>query len=384
MRRAWKIAVPLTCAVLISGAMVFEMVHRHHLEQQKLAQQAQAYRVRAEQGDAEAEFHLSTMYLRGQGVPQSYTEAFRWCRRAADQNYARAQDGMGYLYYHGYGLDGDFTEALRWLHLAADQKLPQAENEIGIAYEVGNGVTADYGEAVRWYRLAADQGYAAAEYNLGWMYANGRGITKDRLKARELITRAADHGDRGAKQMLGRSWPAFDKLDKVPLILCLAGGMILVLVYRLPKSSPESQTRFLAAIAGAVTFSFGAFMILSSVYAGALAPSYVAGGFEFATNFTGGILLSIWPQFLWRKSPKWTLWCAGILFVALIALDLELFNHHKNDAAIRFFPMAIGLPLGLGIASAVLLLRAKRGGETDGPSGPDGTEEAENEVPAHP
>ena len=52
MRRAWKIALPVACAALIGSAMTFELVHRHQLEQQKLALQAQAYRVRAEQGDA--------------------------------------------------------------------------------------------------------------------------------------------------------------------------------------------------------------------------------------------------------------------------------------------------------------------------------------------
>ena len=109
MRRAWKIALPVTCAVLIGGAMTFELVHRHHMEQQKLAQQAQAYRVRAEQGDAEAEYRLAWIYNKGQGVPKSYTEAFRWYRKAADQKLAEAQYDVGYSYYYGYGVDGDFT-----------------------------------------------------------------------------------------------------------------------------------------------------------------------------------------------------------------------------------------------------------------------------------
>jgi len=228
MRRAWKIALPLTCAVLIGGTMTFEMVHRHQLEQQRLAEEAQAYRVRAEKGDAEAEFHLSTMYLKGWGVQQNYTEAARWCRKAADQNYAKAQDGMGYLYYHGYGVDGDFAEALRWFHLAADQKNAGAENEIGIAYEVGNGVTASPSEAVRWYQLAADQGYAAAQYNLGRLYAYGYGVPKDRLKARELMTKAADQGYLHAKQMLGRSWPSLSKIQIFELLIGLVGGVFLL------------------------------------------------------------------------------------------------------------------------------------------------------------
>ncbi len=67
MRIAWKIALPVTCAVLIGGAMTFELVRRLQIDRERLAQDAQAYRMRAEKGDAEAEFHLCSMYRIGRG-----------------------------------------------------------------------------------------------------------------------------------------------------------------------------------------------------------------------------------------------------------------------------------------------------------------------------
>jgi hypothetical protein len=371
MRRAWKIALPVTCAALIGGAMTFELVHRHHMEQQKLAQEAQAFRVRAEHGDAEAEYGLCSMYRRGRGVAQSYAEAFRWCRKAADQNNAKAQYGVGYLYYYGYGVDGDFAEALRWFHLAADQKLPNAENEIGIAYEVGNGVKPDYGEAVRWYRLAADQGYAAAEYNLGWMYADGRGVAKDRLEARKWITRAADHGDRGAKQMLGRSWPALNTVQKFELLVGLVGGVFLLFPSRVPKSEPGSQLRFLTGMTGAFILCLVLLRFLSFAYARVLQPPLVVGAFGFVMNFAGGILIFLLLRIVSRNPVKWSLWASGFLFVAFNALVLARFNRLPTEAAVRLLLSVNGTPLGIAIASAVLLLRAKRGGQTGGPSGRD-------------
>ncbi len=39
-------------------------------------------RIKAEQGDAEAQFNLGVLYS-GQGVPQTYAEAEKWCRRMA-------------------------------------------------------------------------------------------------------------------------------------------------------------------------------------------------------------------------------------------------------------------------------------------------------------
>jgi hypothetical protein len=384
MRRAWKIALPLTCAVLIGGTMTFEMVHRHQLEQQRLAEEAQAYRVRAEKGDAEAEFHLSTMYLKGWGVQQNYTEAARWCRKAADQNYAKAQDGMGYLYYHGYGVDGDFAEALRWFHLAADQKNAGAENEIGIAYEVGNGVTASPSEAVRWYQLAADQGYAAAQYNLGRLYAYGYGVPKDRLKARELMTKAADQGYLHAKQMLGRSWPSLSKIQIFELLIGLVGGVFLLTPSLVSRFVPELQVRASTAMLGLGVLFSVVLSLLSYTFAGILAPPLVVVSIRLARNLVGGILLSLLVRMIWRNSPKWMLWASGILFVAFNGIICVCcFNRLPTDAAVRLLISTNGMPLGLGITSAVLLLRAKRDGETDGPSGPDEIAGTEDGEPAH-
>jgi len=48
-------------------------------------------RQEAEQGHAEAQFNLGLMYIDGQGVPQDYTQAAQWYRKAAEQGDATAQ-----------------------------------------------------------------------------------------------------------------------------------------------------------------------------------------------------------------------------------------------------------------------------------------------------
>ena len=115
-----------------------------------------------EQGHALAQSHLGTMYLYGNGVPQSDALAVEWCRKAADQGFAQAQSNLGVMYDQGQGV-------------------PQS------------GVLA-----VEWYRKAADQGYAPAQFNLGAMYANGQGVPQNFPEALRWLRKAHAQGDEQA------------------------------------------------------------------------------------------------------------------------------------------------------------------------------------------
>ena len=77
----------------------------------------------------------------------------------------------------------DDAEAVRWYRLAAAQGNALAQNNLGLMYDDGRGVPEDDAEAVRWYRLAAAQGNASAQFNLGLMCANGRGVPQDNVSA---------------------------------------------------------------------------------------------------------------------------------------------------------------------------------------------------------
>ena len=71
----------------------------------------------AEQGCAEAQFHLGVCYYNGQGVVQSYEEAVKWYTLAAEQGYAKAQYNLGYCYYKGQGVKQSDEEAVKWYTL---------------------------------------------------------------------------------------------------------------------------------------------------------------------------------------------------------------------------------------------------------------------------
>jgi len=157
MTSSWKIAISGVCIVAVTLASVVWWVHRGKaIEWKKLSDTASETRARAEQGDAEAQAKLGSMYSHGQGVPQNYAEALRWYRKAADQGYANGQGGLASMYSHGQGVPQDYAEALRWYRRAADQGDAKAENAIALLYSQGQGVPQDYAEALRWYQKATD------------------------------------------------------------------------------------------------------------------------------------------------------------------------------------------------------------------------------------
>ncbi len=75
-------------------------------------------RKRAEQGDAEAQFMLGTLYRNGDGVLQNDTQAVEWFQRAANQGYVRALSALGSSYWAGRGVRQDYSQAYFWYELA--------------------------------------------------------------------------------------------------------------------------------------------------------------------------------------------------------------------------------------------------------------------------
>ena len=140
---------------------------------------------------ADAESDLGLMYDRGQGVPQDYTEAVKWYRRAAAQGNAGAQFSLGFMYDKGHGVVQNYAEAQKWYRLAAAHGLVQAQAFLGLMYDKGHGVPQDYAEALKWYRLAAAQGHAGALLNIGFMYDKGHGVVQDYVQAHKWFNLAA-------------------------------------------------------------------------------------------------------------------------------------------------------------------------------------------------
>lgn len=123
------------------------------------AQLAEVYRIRAEQGDASAQYNLGVCYKRGEGgVGRDYSKAVYWYREAAEQGLADAQHNLGVCYLNGEGVPQDIEKAVFWWEKAAVQGFVTSQYNLGYCYELGEGVDVDYNKAVYWYKKAAEQG----------------------------------------------------------------------------------------------------------------------------------------------------------------------------------------------------------------------------------
>jgi TPR repeat protein len=132
----------------------------------------------------------------------SYTRAFTMFKQYAEQGDAEAQYVLGTLYYDGNGVKPDSQMAAKWIRKSAEQGRADAQLALGNFYFDGEGVRQDYETAVKWYLLAAKKGNVDAEFNMGYMFEYGFGVAKNCDKAEEWYNIAANSGDEEAQQIL--------------------------------------------------------------------------------------------------------------------------------------------------------------------------------------
>jgi hypothetical protein len=149
------------------------------------------YRKAAEQGSADAQFRLGTIYYFGQGIPQDYQEAAIWYRKAAEQGSAYAQFNLGIMYYRGLGVLRDYREAAQWFTRAAEGGHTKAQYNMAVTYYDGQGVLEDYVEAYKWALLASMNGSVPAR------------VLGDTLR-RIMTPGQLEEAQRRAKTFLGR------------------------------------------------------------------------------------------------------------------------------------------------------------------------------------
>jgi len=91
----------------------------------------------------------------------------KWITLAAEQGNANAQFNLGTMYENGLGIALNYNAALKWYRLAAEQGNANAQYYLGWMHHKGLGVPQNDKTAVKWYRLAAKQGHADAQFSLG-------------------------------------------------------------------------------------------------------------------------------------------------------------------------------------------------------------------------
>jgi TPR repeat protein len=108
-------------------------------------QAAEWYRKAADEGDVAGEMHLAALYRDGGGkyFPRDMAQAAEWYRKAAEQGDVTAQGILGTLYSLGQGVPQSYPDAYYWLDLAAHVKGPNQEKYAANRQMIGAHITAD-------------------------------------------------------------------------------------------------------------------------------------------------------------------------------------------------------------------------------------------------
>jgi TPR repeat protein len=143
-------------------------------------------------------------FLRGNGVPQSEAEAFRWNAEAAHAGHRDAVLAMGWFYLNGIGVERNVELARKWYRKSARHGDERALYSLGeIAYR-----ESDFAAALAWFRRASAAGDGRSLYWLGKHYWHGRGVEQNRKEAMRLFSLAAGgnvHEAQRAVRFLTRS-----------------------------------------------------------------------------------------------------------------------------------------------------------------------------------
>ncbi|KAH8596729.1 hypothetical protein B0O99DRAFT_107423 [Bisporella sp. PMI_857] len=118
--------------------------------------------------------YLGKMFLRGEGVEQSFEKAQIWFNRGIKSGDAGSQYNMGIMYRDGLGVPKSAVKAQQFFKLAAEQDFAPAQVALGVMY-LDQGTKDDIAVASRYFELAARYGHIESLYYLSELANQGLG-----------------------------------------------------------------------------------------------------------------------------------------------------------------------------------------------------------------
>lgn len=118
--------------------------------------------------------YMGRMFLRGEGMEQSFEKALTWFKRGIANGDSLCQYEMGMMYLQGLGVKKDAVKAADYFKEAADQDFASAQVNLGQLF-LDQG---DIQTATRFFELAARHGHIEAFYHLAEI--NNNGVGRDR------------------------------------------------------------------------------------------------------------------------------------------------------------------------------------------------------------
>jgi len=164
--------------------------------------QVEAIQHKAEDGDAESQFHLGALYANGRGVSFDLDEATQWLTKAADQNEFSAMTLLGWITLQQE--DGESgIKAMEWYQKAAEAGDVDAQCSIADLHISGTaGIEPNAKAMLYWYEQAANHHHPKAQYQLGKILAEGKFLTPNDEAAFRWLSMAIMNGSEPAQKEL--------------------------------------------------------------------------------------------------------------------------------------------------------------------------------------
>lgn len=180
------------------------------------------FRNAADQGNADGDYYLGLMDLRGvdDGTP-NFPAALEKFEAASKKDHAKALFQLGVMKQFGIGTNQSYAEAKTFYERAAKKGHPQATYELGCLYIRGlSEIEQDkYVVSLKLWEEAAGLGYAKAAYKAGKGYLNIWSHTKDETSAqnaKKYLGQAADARHTDSLYWLGRMHELGTVVEKNP------------------------------------------------------------------------------------------------------------------------------------------------------------------------
>ena len=173
------------------------------------------------QENAEAQYYLGRMYLRGNYLKTDYDKAFTLAKASAEQGNDKGLNLVGVIYKNGLGTEKDINMAIEYFTKSTQISTrnntfagnAKAYTNLGDIYsEGGGGIERDYNKAIEYYTNAI---YAAngqvdrdlsgrPEWQIGAIYMKGGyGVQVDYNNAKDYFLKAIEKNNSDAAVYLG-------------------------------------------------------------------------------------------------------------------------------------------------------------------------------------
>ncbi|MGH8612737.1 MAG: serine/threonine-protein kinase [Gammaproteobacteria bacterium] len=138
---------------------------------------------RVKESSVDEIFQLAVASRNGTGQRDD-RKAFGLFLRAAEQGHAQAQYHLGQMYGRGRGTTQDYEKAFSWLQKAARQGVGDAQHLLCLAYALGRGAVPNRTQAFAWCKVAIAFGSRDAEAALATI---SQGMTANNIHSAELL-----------------------------------------------------------------------------------------------------------------------------------------------------------------------------------------------------